>query len=251
MNKILTSLASTALFISTLSADLVKVEMGVGAWENTSSGAMTYADRLNSGSDTSNEIEDTQGYAWVLVKHPIPILPNVRLEYVSTSSIGSAEGKFDEFIIPVGTTSKTLLDMTQYDVIPYYNLLDNTGWITLDLGLDFKFIESSYTADPTVGFDGYSESDTFVLPMLYLRTRLEIPSTNIGLEADVKYLSYDGSTVYDARVKVDYTLDFIPVIKPAIEVGYRMQSYDLDDGSGKNQLNSEYEGIYAGLMLRF
>ncbi|HEY9203198.1 MAG TPA: TIGR04219 family outer membrane beta-barrel protein, partial [Sulfurimonas sp.] len=142
-------------------------------------------------------------------------------------------------------------DMKQYDIIPYYNILDNTAWITLDLGLDIKIVDASYTAAPSAPFTGYSDSVTFALPLLYVRTRVEIPATNIGLEADVKYVTTGDSTVYDVRAKVDYTLDFIPVVQPALEVGYRVQKLDIDESGVDAKLDIDFSGIYAGLMLRF
>jgi len=146
--------------------------------------------------------------------------------------------------------------MTQFDVIPYYNILDNTAWITLDLGLDLKVTEIKYQADgvviPGIADTSYTDSVTTVIPLLYVRGRVEIPATNIGLEADLKYVSYNSNTIYDARAKVDYTLDFIPVIQPAIEVGYRVQKIKLeDDGAGSAKADLDFAGAYAGLMLRF
>ncbi len=254
MKKILTTLAVGAMLATAASADVARLEMGVGAWQQTPTGAITYTDSGASGSDTSIEKESTSAYAWMLVKHPIPILPNIRLEYASLESEGEATGTFDDF---TATGGSTLLEMTQYDIIPYYNILDNTGWVTLDLGLDLKVIDLEYTADNVGNWTSptYTDSDTIVIPLVYARVRVEIPGTNIGLETDGKYITYDDSTIYDIRAKVDYTLDFIPVIQPAIEIGYRIQKFDLsDDGDTAGStaaMDLEFSGIYAGMMLRF
>ena len=259
MKKILTTLAVGAMLATAASADMGRVEMGVGAWQQTPSGVISYTDALGiEATDTSKEVEETSAYVWMLIKHPIPILPNIRLEYVNVDSTGTAEGKFEDFDVP--TTSTTALSMTQYDIIPYYNILDNTGWVTLDLGLDIKVIEVDYQANGVIDNNtllpiNYTESETIAIPLVYVRARVEIPGTNIGLETDGKYITYDDSTVYDVRVKVDYTLDFIPVIQPAIEVGYRVQKIDLsDDGDTAGttaKFDMEYSGVYAGLMVRF
>ena len=248
MKKILTTLAVGAMLATTASADFSRVEMGVGAWEQTPSGVISYTDALGvEAMDKSNEVEETSAYAWMLIKHPIPILPNIRLEYASIESTGTATGTFEDFDIP--TTSATTLSMTQYDVIPYYNILDNTGWITLDLGLDIKVIELDYQADGVDIIGGpanstYTDSETIAIPLVYARVRVEIPGTNIGLETDGKYITYSDYTIYDIRAKVDYTLDFIPVVKPAIEVGYRVQKFDLSD-------DGDTDGTTAKLDLEF
>jgi len=256
MKKFLAAMTCGIIFATTASADLARVEMGVGAWMQTPSGEISYSDSGATGTDKSTQTQNTEGYVWLLLKHPVPIIPNIRLEYTSLTNTGLGEGSFNDFTIPTGETTKTTLDMTQFDIIPYYNILDNTFWTTVDLGVDLKVINSSYKAEavvPLIGvpFAGYSDSVSIVLPMLYLRGRVEIPATDIGLEADVKYVSYNSSTVYDVRAKVDYTLDFIPVIQPAIEVGYRVQKMKIETDDDKTKMDLDFAGVYAGLMLRF
>jgi len=252
MKKLLTACALTTLFGASLQADIMRVEAGVGAWAQTPSG---YASRNDGGGlidlegdYISSENESTETYAWILFKHPLPIIPNLRLEYVTVSDEGKTSGTVNGIGVPDGTP--TTIDMTQYDIIPYYNLLDNTFWMTVDLGLDVKVIQSDTTVSAVQPlYDGYSSTDTTVIPLIYLRTRVEIPVTNIGLEADAKAITDGTNTMYDLRAKVDYTLDFIPVVQPGLEVGYRVQKIIIDDGA--NQVDLEYAGVYAGLMVRF
>ena len=262
MKKLVTTCALGALLATTASADFARVEVGGGIWQQTPNG---YASRTDgdgalslNGTYTSSEKEATDTYAWILIKHPVPIIPNLRLEYVTITDEGttnsSGGGSIGGIPLPVGLDVPTTIDITQYDVIPYYNILDNTFWITLDLGLDIKVIESDvHAAAVSAGiltFAGYSSTDTTVIPLLYARGRVEIPATNIGLEADVKAITDGTNSMYDVRAKVDYTFDFIPIIQPALEVGYRMQKLKVDDGT-KAQVDLDYSGVYAGLMLRF
>ncbi len=252
MKKILTAMACSIVLVSVASADIARVEMGAGAWMQTPSGDITYTESGLTASDVSEEKEETSPYVWLLIKHPIPVVPNLRLEYVTLANTGVANGTFKEFTAAGGKTS---LDMTQYDIIPYYNILDNTAWITLDLGIDLKVIDVDYKADgvtPNVGSGtSYSNTASVVIPLAYVRARVEIPATNIGLESDVKYISNGSSTVYDIRAKVDYTLDFIPVAQPAIEIGYRVQKFEIDDADVNGKMDLEFAGVYAGLMVRF
>ena len=254
MKKILKTMLSVAVLATIANADFARVEMGAGVWAQTPAGELTYSEGSLSGKDEFDENKENNAYVWMLIKHPIPILPNLRLEYANIESTGVASGDFEDFSIPA--TAPTSLKMTQFDVIPYYNILDNTAWITLDLGLDFKVVNLDFQADGVdiIGgaFDtSYSDAQTIVVPLGYVRARVEIPSTNIGLEADVKYVTYDGSTISDIRAKVDYTLDFIPVVKPALEVGYRVQKIDISSDTVNSTMNVDFSGIYAGLMLRF
>ena len=254
MKKILTTLACSAILAATASADLGRVEMGVGAWQQATSGEISYTEMALSGSDISNKDDNTAGYAWLLLKHPIPIVPNIRVEYASFENSGEAIGTFEDFTVSGGAT---LLEMTQFDIIPYYNILDNTGWITLDLGLDLKVIDVDWRVNDVTGWTSsvYDDSESTVLPLVYVRARVEIPTTDIGIESDVKYITYDDDTIYDVRVKIDYTFDITPVIQSGIEVGYRIQKFDLaEDGDTAGsiaKMDLEFSGVYAGVMLRF
>ena len=253
MNKILNILLLGALTSVTLMADFTRVEMGAGVWSSKASGSTSYVSGATSGEDISTENSESNPYLWVLIKHPIPVLSNLRLEYADTTNKGTASGTFADFTTTANTT--TQLDFTQYDIIPYYNILDNTPWVTLDIGVDIKLIDTNLRADnvtPTVGGGTtYSESILLPIPLLYTRVRFEIPTTDIGLEADAKFISYSDSTVYDVRIKIDYTLDFIPVIQPAVEVGYRKQKYKIDEADLDGKIDLGFSGIYVGAMLRF
>jgi outer membrane protein len=169
---------------------------------------------------------------WAYIKHPTPIVPNIRIEHVKTTSVNAW---------------KETTEFTQIDVIPYYNILDNTGWITIDLGLDIKSISLDTVHAST------NMSDDFILPLGYVRTRFQLPLSGLGAEADAKYVSYSDNTVYDARIKIDYTFDITPVIQPGIEIGYRVQKIETDEllFNSLGKIDYEFSGIYAGVMIRF
>ena len=221
MKKFLSTLLTFGVVLSTvISADLTRVEVGAGAWMQTPAGDMDV-------SSVSDETEKAKAYVWAIVKHPIPVVPNLRVEYTSV----------------VSSNALTSLEITQYDLVPYYNILDNTGWITIDLGLDFKIINATEENTGTT-------TDSTVLPLGYVRTRFQLPFSGLAAEADMKYISFSNNTAYDVRAKLDYTFTSFPVIEPAIEIGYRVQKFETDELLGYT-MNMEFEGIYLGLMVRF
>ncbi len=246
-----------SLLVSAANADIARVEIGGGVWQQKSDGGASYNDGIKHGIYTSSKKTNDNAYAWILIKHPIPIIPNIRLEYTQVKDDGVVSGiGFKDFNLPSGVLSTTArYEMKQYDIIPYYNILDNTMWTTIDIGLDIKVIDATFEADNVVvnflNTPTYKDSQTLALPLIYGRARVEIPSTNIGLEADGKYITYSGSTLYDIRAKVDYTFTFVPVIQPALEIGYRVQNYDIKTDDDHTKMNIKFSGVYAGLMLRF
>ena len=257
MKKILTAaLVASSFMVSQASADFLRVEMGGGLWSYTPSGDATYTNTaINAyGEYKSAEKSEDNGYVWMLIKHPVPIIPNLRLEYSDVQDQGLAKGRFKDFDT-LNATTTARYELKQYDIIPYYNILDNLMWTTIDLGIDLKVIDATYSADnvQVVGIPlptQYNDQDTIALPLVYARARVEVPGTGLGLEADGKYITYDGSTVYDFRAKVDYTFDF-NVVRPGVEVGYRVQKFDLSTDDDKTKMNVDFSGFYAGLMLRF
>ena len=255
MNKLLSIAAISALLTTAANADLMRIEGAVGAWQTDPTGTMQYDG--NPEFDIANEagLESSQNmYAWVYLKHPIPIVPNLRLEYVDPSFDGevtSLEWNGDKY----GSVNNTL-SLTQYDAVLYYNILDNTFWSTIDLGLDVKFIDGNYKLDASTEFGTASavdESFSLAMPLAYARARVQLPVTNIGFEVIARGMSYSDNTVVDAQIKVDYTLDFIPVVQPGLELGYRYQQMTLDGGSiGLDaNIDTTFSGVYGGIMVRF
>ena len=247
MKKVISTLALGAVLATVASADFARVEMGAGAWAQTPSGTAEYNPGGGvTGSDTLNEDMDTSGYVWALIKHPIPIVPNVRVEYTTIHATGNATGTWNGLSITTASADSSL-DLVEYDIIPYYNILDNTFWITVDLGLDIKIVDSDYKIDSL----NYEDKSTITVPMLYVRGRVQVPTTDLGVEADVKYISNGSSTLYDVRAKIDYTFDITPLIQPGIEVGYRVQKLKIDESSVDIQTDIDFSGLYVGAMLRF
>jgi len=250
MNKLMTALFASALIAFSASADVLRVEAGGGAWQQKDSGSIDFTTTAQSGSDTSTEKENTLGYAWIYLKHPVPVLPNIRLEYTSLKY----EGNVDVSVtnpVALSTNSTSTFDANAYDAILYYNILDNTAWLTLDLGLDVKMFDFKYDVAPTGLYNGYTKSGTLVVPMAYLRARAEVPGTGIGFEGLGSYITYDGATFYDARAKIDWTMDFVPVVQPGIEVGYRIMKADYKKDGSEFKADVDFSGVYAGLMVRF
>ena len=219
----------TAFFLfgtlTSVYADFLRIEAGVGAFNadpggtfevNTPKITVDLKDDLKV--DTENDL-----YAWAYIKHPIPIVPNVRVEYLSLKHNPDNSGSFN---------------INELDGILYYNFLDDTLFLTLDLGVDVKYIDT----------DQPNYSDTAIIGLLYGRFRVD-PLKWLGIEAILKMTNYNENSGYDARLKVDLTMSFVPIVQPAFELGYRVHDLDYEIGSLINKSN--YKGVYAGLMLRF
>ncbi|WP_345985697.1 TIGR04219 family outer membrane beta-barrel protein [Sulfurimonas sp. HSL-1656] len=214
-----------ALFSLNASADFVRAEAGIGAFNaapggsfEDKSGSPSFDLKDDLGIDTENDL-----YVWAYVKHPVPVIPNVRLEYLNLTHNPDGSSAFN---------------VSELDGILYYNILDDTFFVTVDIGLDIKYVTSD-----SKGFD-----DSETLALAYARARVE-PLDSLGLETLVKVTNYQDNKGYDFRIKADYTMTSLPVIQPGLEIGYRIHKVQYAIGDFINK--GEYTGVYGGLMLRF
>ena len=254
MKKVVSGVLLAGLLGTVAQADLLRVEMGGGVWNNELSGAITSGTpAVNFDADILDYDKASKGYIWAFIKHPVPVLPNLRLEYAAIDYAGTSTQSFTYKGTPYAASANTDLALDQFDIIMYYNLLDNTAWMTLDVGLDVKVIQAQFNAVQSTGTNQTSMKETIPLPMAYGRLRFEIPGTDVGLEGSAKYISYKNSKVTDYSVKADYTLVDILPVDVGLEVGYRVQQLKLDgtDFDVDTTLDIEVKGLFAGAVIRF
>jgi outer membrane protein len=236
-------------------ADLMRLSGGAGIWHADPSGSLRYENAGNwvSAEDQLGYDSSNMPYLWLNLKHPVPIWPNLRLEYTEVFFDGRTDGTVawgSKWSYSDNAWSE--LELNELDMLFYYNLLDNTFWLTFELGLDVKYVDARYLIRDDYGMGAaYEEQDAFFLPQGYLRTRAEIPMSDLALEADLKYIGYGNSKVYDARLKADYTFGSFTFGRPAVEVGYRMQRIKVDEKDYNTKIDIDAAGFYVGGMLRF
>ncbi|MBN2896883.1 MAG: TIGR04219 family outer membrane beta-barrel protein [Campylobacterales bacterium] len=230
MKKLILSLIVSVAFVQ---ADFVRAEVGGGIWSHSVSGTLGNNPHVdldkNMGIDAAKPL-----YLWGFIKHPLPLIPNIRLEYLNLSET-SEQPKHE-------------LSCEQIDLLLYYNLLDNLLWLTWDVGAGVKQVRNKYI------FVGTSEQERSLLPLLYTRIRAEVPASGFSVEGEIHYSNLDQNKLTDGRIKIDYTFDLIPMVQPALEIGYRVQHLTLKDGylnSMDIQSDWTFSGPYIGAMLRF
>ncbi|ETX09507.1 hypothetical protein MUS1_08365 [Marinomonas ushuaiensis DSM 15871] len=150
-------------------------------------------------------------YASLDIQHPIPLIPNLRMDVWDFESD------------PSGT------DISHLDFTGYYGV--GLLWASIEGGLTFRNL------DMTQG----SSSDSESVPMLFLAASLAIPGTGITLAAESKSISsFDSVTISDQSFKIQYQP--IPVL--GLEAGYR--SIDQET----NFLgNIDYDGYFIGVTI--
>ncbi|MEN8188227.1 MAG: TIGR04219 family outer membrane beta-barrel protein [Thermodesulfobacteriota bacterium] len=253
---IISMLAILPWSASTARADIFRLEFGIGFWQTDPSGTITH------NSEPGFDVDDTGGFSdkdeyspflWAYLKHPVPLVPNVRLELLDIDFSGS----INQPLAWNGTeydSGRNELMMNQASAAFYYNLLDNSFWLTLDLGLDFNYLNGDYRILPDDETkQGVHDDFSMLLPMLYVRTRAEILETGLAVEAIGRGIGYSGTAFYDFQIKADYSLNLLELVAVGFELGYRFQSIDLnfDDHGMDAIIDTDFAGFFSGVCIRF
>jgi outer membrane protein len=227
-----------------VSADVLGVGASLSYWDSDLSGE---AARDGSVVDIENDLDLTSdsnvnlsGY----IEHPVPVLPNIRLNLTRLSLEGRGNlslGSFDG--IPLNADVRSDFDLEQLDVTLYYEVLDN--WINLDLGLTGRRLDGELVVQEIGGNQQVSETEVdAVLPMGYVAARFDLPLTGVSVGAEGNAISFDGDSVYDINAYGQYQLSALQV-----RAGYRRSAIDYEDG--EDLLDVEISGpfISAGVLF--
>ncbi len=155
------------------------------------------------------------------LEHPVPLVPNIRLDYTSDltfSGLGSD------------------VSLKQMDVTPYYEILDNI--VDLDIGITAKTISGK--------IKNTDQSFNAVIPMGYVAAAVMLPGTGLSVDGSVKYISFSGDSLTDARVKASWDI----VAGLQVHAGYRYESLQLDKRFDITT-NATFKGPFVGLGYKF
>jgi outer membrane protein len=211
---------------TTSNADtILGVYVSASSWSPDISG-----DISDVGSDINIEdqlgiTDDTSSLFSFALEHPIPVLPNIKIQKTSldttSSSILNTDITFGTETFVSGTSINSLIDLSHTDYILYYELLDN--WVSLDLGItvmnfggDINIQSSAQSS--AVDLDDY-------IPAGYAKVSFELPLTGMYAGAEGSMLSIGDNSISDYEVFLGWESDF----GLGVEAGYHSFGVDWDD----------------------
>ncbi len=260
--KILHILGAISLFgIIPLYADTVGGEISIGAFNHTPSGYASYTlpyIGLGTSADLQNTFQwrsETDLLLKAYIEHPLPFLPNVKVAYTTLSQSGNNtvnDFTWGNIVIPSNGSIENSFEWTKYDMTFYYELLDN--WLELDAGITLGYIDGNIAVTAVSGFGPLmappiTESTDFSLfiPTLYGKSRFNIPSTDISLQAEGDFFSYNDTTYYDFELSARYTF----TMGLGLECGYKALHFDSSDLVDGLVIESDFDGLYAAMVWNF
>ena len=249
MKKNTLSLGLLALCVSfTSQADtLLGLYAGAQAWNMETSGGFS-----NDGSNTEfNFEEQTNTNLYVAFEHPIPLIPNVKVQRTAMDTQGDVildtQFTLGDKVFAANGNAFTDVSLTTTDFILYYELFDN-DLVSFDVGLNAKHIDGEFLA--TVDGETGREEFSGPVPMVYSRLAVGVPFTGFGAIVEGSFLSIDNHTISDYQAAITYSLMGNLAIDLTLQLGYRAVTLELDDLDDIYS-DLEFKGIYAGLEVHF
>lgn len=249
MKKLLLGAAVALLPLTSMAATILGFQAGVGSWKHDPSGnfAASVAD-TTSRADLKNDLnlaEESEGYSYFVVEHPVPLIPNFKYVNTKLSSSGSGtiatDFTFNGINYTNGNAVTSSFTLDQTDAIFYYEILDN-DLVSFDLGLNAKRIDGQASAVS----GGSNESVTFsgTVPMLYAAAEIGLPA-GFTLAGEISTLSIGDNEISDITAKVTYTTDF----NLGVEAGLRTMSVKIEEDNVTADM--DFSGIFAGVYFKF
>ena len=237
--------ACLAMFSTMGAADTIAgVYAGVGVWRAGAGGNLgsTAADVDTLGLSTEND-----AFVYVAVEHPVPLLPNVKLQHSRLAFRGegalSGEFRLDDVEFPAGEPVSTDLDLTHTDAVLYYELLDNV--VSLDLGLTFRVFDGHARVSSRDRSLGESVDIDLVIPAAYGRALIGLPrGLSLGTAANI--VGYSGNSLTDLSAHLAYSYE--SAVDVGVELGYRRFTVKLDDDA---ETDVDVGGPYLTVTLHF
>lgn len=261
-SKILLSLLAVS---SLANADFVSFGLGVDKLSPSMDGSVSQGNNLleiskaESPSDAST-LDNAR--LWADLKHPIPVVPNIRIEKTKYN-IASDKTQAKDFVFNFGgtdyswsgeTRQMTTSELDMVDFTPYYNLLDETFWLSLNVGVTIRQLQGDFTYnviqyDPVFGdntVSGEEKIEKMYLPLGYVNAKVNIPNTNLAVEGTYRGVAYQENSLHEFRAGVEYESGF----GLGARAGYEQMTLKT------NELNSfdtelTLKSLYAGVFYRF
>jgi len=234
-------------------ADTLGLEIGAYQWNADYSG--TAAVDSNSLLGTTLDMNDDLGFTdeshsvlWVKFEHPIPFLPNLKLvsSNIDTSAVSllTRDIVFGGDAFTANENLYTQMDLSNTEYTLYYELLDN--WLNLDVGLTLRQYDGIVTlASDSTGPNNNDEVLDFVIPLLYINGRFDLPLTGFFVEGSMNVIRYDNDSLSDTELAIGYENEY----GLGVKLAHRSLSMEVDEANF--QSNLDLSGVYFSLYYHF
>ena len=220
---------------------------GVGSWSQELSGDITSG---LTAIDVEKDLllqDEINNVLYVAIEHPIPVLPNIRVNYTDLSIAGDSVltrmVEFNDTVFNLSEDVTTDVDFSQLDLVLYYELLDNV--VSLDLGVAARWMDGSVMLMSTLAT---TEADfAVVMPGLYVRMRADLPFSGFWMGVEVMGMGYAGNRLIDANAQLGWESK----IGLGAELGWRTLDLEIEDLDDVDAAGIDVSGPYFAINYHF
>jgi len=254
---------------------LFNVSIEAGGVEQDPSGIVSYeAHGASDYLDLKNDAhfsQKTQPYIGVRITNNLPILPNLKLDYMPMKYSGygilNRQITFGGTTYNIGANFNLNAKLNRFDILAYYHLpfisTATKDMLKVRLGLNVRIVDFSETFTgnnatitthgQTIHVPGYyteSKSLTVPIPMGHVGVTFS-PIKQVSLVGDLNYVSYGSNDYYNynAGLRLSPVGLFKSAIVPFIQVGYRYEKLKIDQSSVYADV--KVKGPYALIGVEF
>ena len=220
---------------------------GVGAWKQNYGGDIASGGSAIDVEDDLGFDNDTTNFFYAALEHPVPQLPNLRVQYseldLDQAATLTRDIDLNGISFPAGTEIGSIVDVTQIDAAFYYEFLDNV--VSLDLGIAVRYLDGELAITSADDFSPVEFQG--VLPLLYGKARVDLPLSGFWLGAEISGADLDGNSLIDGNLVVGWESPF----RIGIEAGWRTYRLELDDFDDVDSADLDVSGPFAAINLHF
>jgi outer membrane protein len=197
-------------------------------------------------------------YVWAKLIHPIPLIPNVKLQYTKYDTDGYSKyvaGNvkiFGDFTIPTAlTNAHTTQTINSYDLTFFYEFKPLVADIEVGFGFDYWDGHTKiYGTEKNTGVKVTAVDNDWSVILPYLYGHVEsMQFFGFSALVDLKWAKAGDNHHYDYSGAVKYTIDIPGPINPFVKLGYRYkEAYGVD---GDNETKLKYKGAFLEIGAKF
>ena len=220
--------------------------LGAYSWQSSFSGDLgTDGDSdIDSEKDLGFDSSEANTVFYAALEHPIPVLPNIRLQKTALEVDGSSDSVTFTFDgANFSSAVSTDVDFSHTDLTLYYEILDN--WVSLDVGITARKFDGSILITDNATTSREVSLDA-TIPLGYLKAQFDLPFTGLSVGVDGNFIGYSGNSISDVNAMLNYEMSF----GLGLALGYRSMSLELDD---VDDLNTKltFDGYYGAITYHF
>lgn len=221
------------------------VYAGVGTWKQEFTGEVASgANGFDIDVEDDLGLQDEQNsILYVALEHPIPGVPNVRLQKADIAVSGDATLaraiNFNGTTFNISDDVSTDVELAQTDVLFYYEVLDNV--VSLDVGVAARWIDGYIDVVSTL--ENVRAEFKGVLPLIYGKARVDLPFSGGWVSAELQGIGYDGNSLLETNIHAGWESP----IGLGLEGGWRTFALDLDGYDEIDSASFKVKGPYVAL----